>query len=322
MSCDDTISDYFPVNNAVRQGCVLATTLFNTPKDHVSGRYRRGRVAECCSEQSGSLIQTRSYTQRQPKFLQRHSLAERAEPLGLRVSCIKTKAQAFGDILDATVETIFVSGKYVEFMQMRNYLGNVILRATSQSTTKTSLERSEFARRRCVALPILVRMTKVRIFGSLVLPVLLYPCETWTLTGDLRSRLDSFCTMALRRILGHRWHDYISNDLALREAGRREVTCIIRGRQPRHYGHLARFAPENQAHRILSCRDQGLDHAGVGGRRPHASYLRQMKSCLKNTDMPGLTSIWAMARRRPKEYRRNVNAATRCSEVCLHACPA
>ena len=32
--------------------------------------------------------------------------------------------------------------------------------------------------------------------------------------------------------------------------------------------------------------------------------------------MVGLASAWAMARRRPKEYRRKVDAATRCSGVC------
>ena len=52
--------------------------------------------------------------------------------------------------------------------------------------------------------------------------------------------------------------------------------------------------------------------------RPHASWLRQMESYLKDMDMAGLTSVWAMARRRPKEHRRKVDAATRCFGVCLH----
>ena len=35
----------------------------------------------------------------------------------------------------------------------------------------------------------------------------------------------------------------------------------------------------------------------------------------------GLASAWAMAKRRPKEYRRKVNAATLCSGVCHHTWP-
>ena len=41
-----------------------------------------------------------------------------------------------------------------------------------------------------------------------------------------------------------------------------------------------------------------------------------MKSYLRDTGMTGLASVWAMVRRRPKEYRRKVDAATRCSGVC------
>ena len=125
---------------------------------------------------------------------------------------------------------------------------------TRKSTTGASRERDELAERRCAALPILAevcRKTRVRVFRSLVLPVLLYSCETWTLTGELRKRLNSFGTMSLRRILGYRWHD-MSNDLVVREAGLRQVTCIVRERQLLLSGQVAAEFP---THRILSCRD-------------------------------------------------------------------
>ena len=53
-------------------------------------------------------------------------------------------------------------------------------------------------------------------------------------------------------------------------------------------------------------------------KRPHASWLRQVESYLKDAGMAGLPSAWAMARPRSKEYRRKVEAATRCSGVCPH----
>ena len=49
---------------------------------------------------------------------------------------------------------------------------------------------------------------------------------------------------------------------------------------------------------------------------PYTAWLRQVDSYLKDTGMAGLASARAMARRRPKEYRRKVDAATRCSDVC------
>ena len=57
----------------------------------------------------------------------------------------------------------------------------------------------------------------------------------------------------------------------------------------------------------------------------HSTWIITMynthESCLKDTGMAGLASAWAMAGRRPKEYRRKVDAATRCSGVCHHTCP-
>ena len=42
-------------------------------------------------------------------------------------------------------------------------------------------------------------------------------CEAWTLTDDLKRRLDSFGTSSLRRVLGYRWTDFVSNDRLLEE---------------------------------------------------------------------------------------------------------
>ena len=157
--------------------------------------------------------------------------------------------------------------------------------------------------------------TKVRVFRSLVLPVLLYGCETWTLTKDLRWRLNSFGTRSFRRILGNRWSDFVSNEQLLRETQMRFVTCIIREHQLRLYGHVARFPDADPAHQIRSARESREWRRPMG--RPSASWLQQVDRHLKEMGM-GQASAWGMARRRPLEYRRKVDAATRCSGACSH----
>ena len=102
----------------------------------------------------------------------------------------------------------------------------------------------------CVALLILLQEDEGLSLRSLVL----YSCRTWSLTGELKRRLKPFGTISLRRILGYRWHDYMSNDLVLREAGLGQVTCLVRERQLRLYGFVARWDPaEDPAHRIFYC---------------------------------------------------------------------
>ena len=86
------------------------------------------------------------------------SLSEEAEPLGLRVSWIKTKVQAFGDTLDATVESIPVNGENVEVTQTFTCLGSVIHSSTScDLEVNRRLGGAVSAGRRCVALPILLQ---------------------------------------------------------------------------------------------------------------------------------------------------------------------
>ena len=88
-----------------------------------------------------------------------------------------------------------------------------------------------------------------------MLLVLLYGCETWTLTRDLRWRLNYFGTMSVRRILGYRWSDFVSNERLLRETQMRFVTCIVREHPLWLYGHVARFPDADPAHQILSARE-------------------------------------------------------------------
>ena len=157
--------------------------------------------------------------------------------------------------------------------------------------------------------------TKVRVFKSLVLPVLLCGCETWTLTRDLRWRRDSFGTRSLRIILGYRWSDFVSNVRLLRNTQMRFVTCNVRERQLRLYEHVARFPDADLAHQILSARESRAGRRPMG--RPRASWLQQIDQHLKEMGM-GQASAWGIARRRLLEYRWKVDAVTHCSGACSH----
>ena len=84
-------------------------------------------------------------------------------------------------------------------------------------------------------------------------------------------------------------------------------------------GYVAQLPAEDPAHLTLSWRDPRGWTIPWG--RPQASCLRQMESYLKDTGMTGLAAVWAMARWRPKKYRRKVDAATRCSGVYPHTWP-
>ena len=95
----------------------------------------------------------------------------------------------------------------------------------------------------------------------------------------------------------------------------RFVTCIVRERQLRLYGHVARFPDADRAHQILSARESREWRRPMG--IPRASWLQQVDRHLKEMGM-GQASAWGMARRRPLKYWWKVDVAMHCSGACPH----
>ncbi len=155
----------------------------------------------------------------------------------------------------------------------------------------------------------LSRRTKIRIFTSLVLPVLLYGCETWTLTGGLERRIEAFGNTCPCKIMGYRLFDRVTNRRLLRETGSRPIACTIRRRQLRLYGHVARFPEVDPAYRAVFERDNPVWRRPR--ERPQSSWLRKVnESCWDVLGM-GMGSACRLARRKPREWRRRVGEATR-----------
>ena len=126
-----TISDLFPVVTGVRQGCILAPTLFNACMDRFMGR-RSERSS--CGVSFGSIKISGLISQRMQSSLQRlwisfgaqDMLNEESEPLGFRVSWVKTTIQAFSDTFDAAILSVPVCGEEVEVTERFTYIGSDI----------------------------------------------------------------------------------------------------------------------------------------------------------------------------------------------------
>ena len=55
------------------------------------------------------------------------------------------------------------------------------------------------------------RRTKIRLFKTLIRPVLLNGCETWKITKEDERKLNSFQCQCLRKILRIRWQQRMTN---------------------------------------------------------------------------------------------------------------
>jgi len=104
---------------------------------------------------------------------------------------------------------------------------------------------------------LLSKNLKIKIYRTIILPVVLYGCEAWSLTLRKARKLRVFENMVLRRIFGPRrdevtgeWrrlHNEELNDLYSLP----NIVWVIKSRRMRWAGHAARVGEERGVYRFL-----------------------------------------------------------------------
>ena len=102
----------------------------------------------------------------------------------------------------------------------------------------------------------------MRFYNSNVLSTLLYGRETWHMKTSQEKKLDPFDSKCIRKILGIRWSDFITNEEVRTRAERRQVSSIIFKRRLSRLGHVTRLLSERLANRVLQWNSQGQRRRG------------------------------------------------------------
>jgi hypothetical protein len=111
-----------------------------------------------------------------------------------------------------------------------------------------------------------VKNLKIRIYKTKILPVVLYGCETWSLTLREEHRLRVFENRVLRRIFGPKrdevtgeWRK-LHNEKLCDLYSSPSVIRIIKSRRMRWAGHVARMGEKMNAYRLLWESRRERDH--------------------------------------------------------------
>ena len=87
--------------------------------------------------------------------------------------------------------------------------------------------------------------SKIRQMRSLVISVLLYACETWTLTADILKKLQATEMRCFRKLLGISYRDHITND-AVRDRIKQAIgpyddtLTTVKKRKLKWFGYVSR----------------------------------------------------------------------------------
>ena len=83
--------------------------------------------------------------------------------------------------------------------------------------------------------------TKLKVYKAVVLPTLLYACETWTVYQRHAKRLNHFHLSCLRKLLKIKWQDKIPDTEVLTKAGMQSMHTVLKLAQLRWTGHVIRM---------------------------------------------------------------------------------
>jgi len=114
---------------------------------------------------------------------------------------------------------------------------------------------------------------KIKIYRTIILPVVLYGCETWSLTSREERKLRLFEKMVLRRIFGPRRDDVTEEWRRLHNEELNalyyspNIVRVIKSRRMRWAGHVASMGKEREVYRVLVGKPEGKRPLGTPRRR-------------------------------------------------------
>jgi hypothetical protein len=156
---------------------------------------------------------------------------------------------------------------------------------------------------------LLSKNTKIKIYRTIILPVVLYGCETWSLNLREEHTLRVFESRVLRRIFGpkrdevtgewRRLHNEELNDLYSSP----NIVRVVKSRRMRWAGHVARMGEGRGAYRILVGRPEGRRPLG----RPRCRWNDNIKMDLQEVEW-GRGMDWIDMAQDRDRWRAVVNA--------------
>lgn len=345
VSCDGTLSDPFLILSGVKQGCVLAPTLFGIFFSlmlklayhqcsegvylhcrHDGNLFNLPRLLKSKTKVSKVLLRELLFAD--DAALVAHSEAElqslidkfnnACNAFGLAISIKKTEIMAMNI---GSAPTIKIGNHTLNVVSNFTYLGSTMSANVSLDTEldrrigKAVATMSRLSKR-VWKNQLLTLNTKLRVYEACVLSTLLYGSETWTTYKRQERRLHTFHMRCLMRILNITWQDKVpySEILALSKVP--SMFAMLNQRRLRWLGHVHRMDSSRIPRSLL------YGQLSNGNRRRGRPILRFRDACKRDMISCRIAhKDWQMKASSRIEWRRLVKEGIKVAdwEMCRKA---
>ena len=164
---------------------------------------------------------------------------------------------------------IFVNDEPLKATDSSTYLGSTLSREANidvEVNNRLSKANSAFGRLRKKVWDRrgINQDTKLKVYMAVVLTVLLYACESWTVYSRHIRKLNHFQTICLRIILSINWQDMVPDTEVLTRAG---IHTILQKAQVRWAGHVTRMSDDRLPKQLLYMASSGTENNHLVGKR-------------------------------------------------------
>ena len=309
------VSEPFPVTNGVKQGCVLAPTLFSLlfsvmlsdalsqTDDGIMIRFRTDgnffdlRRLQASTKVKEALVRDFLFADdcalaaHDKDALQRlaDALSKSTKAFGLTISIKKTEVLCqSAPLMSKPTPTITIDGTKLNVVDEFCYLGSCLSSDGSldkEIARRISKASSSFGRlwTRVWGVRGIKQATKIAVYKAIVLPSLLYGCETWTCHRRHLKQLEQFHLRCLRKILSIQWEDRVTNQDVLKRSRLSGIEALVMTAQLRWSGHVMRLEDDRLPKQIF-CSELALGKRQSGGQKKR--YKDALKCNLKACNIP------------------------------------
>ncbi len=345
LSNGGTKSEPFTVETGVKQGCVIAPTLFAifvAAILHLIGEelpqgipimYRTdGRLFNLNRFKAKSKVNYTTITELQyadDNVITVHSaedlqgilnaFAKAYRALGEKLNIKKTKVlHQCPPYQPAIQPNIKVDNTTLEYVDHFPYLGSILSSKAdidSEVNHRLSCASGAYARprRRVLDGRVLSAQIKLLVYRAVILPTLLYGAESWTTYSRHLRAMEQYHQRSLRKILRISWKDRRTNISILEEANMTSITTTVMQYQLRWTGHVIRMPNTRLPKQILYSQLKEGSRA-TGGQKKR--YKDNIKANLKKFHIT--SSNWEHIALDRSSWKKSVQDGAANHEIELH----